>query len=145
MNISYNIKSKGYMPVHRSIQKLLTNSNMSFSMIGAYICFSFQADWDRRHEHYRAILPNDNVLAQEWCCDESTINRNKKKLLDLGLLESKNGIVYVKNLDMFNIHTIKTFKKLTIADMHLYYAKSELELAEMIFNNAKSQENEPEL
>lgn len=145
MNISYNIKSKGYMPVHRSIQKLLTNSNMSFSMIGAYICFSFQADWDKRHENYRAILPNDNVLAEEWGCNESTISRNKKKLIDLGLLEIKNKIVYVNNLDMFNIHTINAFKKMTNADLHLYYAKSETELAEMMFNHAKLQENEPEL
>lgn len=146
MNISYKPKSKGYMPIHRSIQKLLNDPSFNFSTIGAYICFSFQADWDKRHEHYRAILPNDNLLAQEWGCDQSTISRNKKKLIDLGLLEiNKDGAICVKNLDMFNIHTIKAFKKVEHVNLHNYYAKSENELADMLLNNAKSQDFEPEI
>lgn len=145
MNISYKTKSKGYMPVHRSIQKLLNNPDMSFSMMGAYICFSFQADWDKKHEYYRAILPNNDKLAETWCCDVGTVIRNRQKLVKVGLLEVKNKITYVKNLDMFKILTIKAIVKSDVANIHNYYAKSELELAEMIFNSAKSQENEPEL
>lgn len=145
MNISYNVKSKGYMPVHRSIQKLLSNDSMSFSTIGTYICFSLQADWDKKHKYYRAILPNNDKLAEAWGCDVSTIHRNKQKLIKVGLLEVVNKITYVKNLDMFRILTIKAIMKADIADVHNYYAKSENDLAEMLMNMDKMHENEPEL
>lgn len=145
MNRKYKPQSKGYLIAHRSLQGLLVNPDMNFSVIGAYLFFSFQADWDKRHEYYRAITPNDSDLAKLWSCSESTVNRNRKKLIKLGLLEVKDRITYIRNLDLFNIHTIKALKGVDISNLHIYYSKSETELAEMMLGISKTHDYESEM
>lgn len=141
MNKKYKPKDKGYLVTLRSVQNLLKDKQLNFASLGAYILFSFQADWDRRHPNYRAILLSDKELSVLWSYNESTVFRARKHLTSLGLLEEKDGTTYIKNLSMFDINTIKALVKHKIADVHTYYAKSETELAETLFGYEKMQED----
>ena len=146
MKNKYDIKAKGYLVVIREIQLLLKKKRFSFTTLGAYLSFVFQADWDRRHKYYKAILPSDKQLAEFWNCNESSVYRNRKKLIKLNLFEEMNGITYIKNLDMFNFGTVKTLakKETKIDKLHTYFAKSEMELAETMFEFEKMQETQAE-
>ena len=95
MKNKYDIKAKGYLVVIREIQLLLRNKGFSFTTLGAYLGFVFQADWDRRHKYYKAILPSDKQLAEFWNCSESSVYRNRKKLIRLNLLEVMGGNTYI--------------------------------------------------
>jgi hypothetical protein len=111
MNIKFEPKSTGYVNLHRSIQKLLKKGTLSLTTLGAYILFALQADWDKNHSRYRAILLNDKELSLFSGLSETTISRNKKALIILGLLEKNGAITYVKNLDMFRVGIINKFMK----------------------------------
>ncbi|MFH1863954.1 MAG: hypothetical protein ABIJ85_03550 [bacterium] len=143
MKRRYKVKDGGYLSVMRDIQVLLQDRTINFTTFGAYICFVFQADWDKRHENYRVILPNDKEMAKLWGCDESTVYRNRIKLIKMGLLELLNGNTYVKNLDLFNIATVKTLakKEHSVVNLHTFYAKSEKELAKMMLLFERTQED----
>ena len=134
MNIKYKLKESGYLVIMRDFQKLLQIENINFTLLGTYLCFLLQADWDSRHSHYRAILPNDTDLANLWNCNTSTICRSRKKLISVGLLEQISGITYIKNFNMFQIGTVKALIKKRLTDSQLLYAKSEDELAESLYN-----------
>ena len=146
MKAAYNLKKSGYIVVLREIQKLLQHEDIGFAAIGAYIFFVFQADWDKRHKNYRAILPSDKQLAEYWKRSESAVFRNRKRLVGLNLLEEIEGNTYIKNLDMFNFGTVKTLakKEVRIVKLHTYYAKSEKELDKIMFDIEKVQKTEAE-
>jgi len=143
MKIKYKPKNTGYITIPRKIQGLLKCLKINFTNLGAYISFVCQADWDKRHTNYRAILADDDILANYWGYDISTVYRQRKKLIKVGLLEEKDGITFVKNLDIFNIRTTKALakKECNITDLHTYFVKSEKELAMVMFGI----ENMPEV
>lgn len=132
----YKVKDSSYMPVLRDIQKLLQNKVLTFTTLGSYMCFVFQADWDRKHNTYRAILAEDKEIARYLECNETTIYRHKKTLIDKGLLEEIEGNTYVKNIDMFSMSTVKILakKNCPLTNIHNYYAKPENTLAKAMLN-----------
>lgn len=139
MKRQYEPQNKGYIALLRSIQNLLKERKIGLSTLGAYILFSFQADWDKSHKYYRAILPNDLELAKIWQCNETTVYRNRVRLIELGLLETTEKVTFFKNLELFKFNTVKTIANHKIENSHLYYAKTENELAKMMFGIAKTQ------
>ncbi|MCX6704981.1 MAG: hypothetical protein NT162_01430 [Candidatus Woesebacteria bacterium] len=141
MKRQYEPQNKGYVALLRSIQNLLETENVSLSTLGAYILFSFQADWDHSHKYYRAILPNDLELSKIWHCDKTTVYRNRIRLIEIGLFEKVGEITFFKNLELFKFGTVKTITDHNIGNSHLYYAKTENELAKMIFGIAKTHKN----
>lgn len=140
MKMKYNPQQSGYITVLRDFQKLLSNKELSFSLLGAYLLFVFQADWDRRHNNCRAILPDDKDLAKLWNCHISTVYRMKKKLVKLGLIEFTNEVYYIKNLSLFETGTIKSVLKKNLANVHIYYSKTESELSKKLFEIEQMQE-----
>jgi len=52
------------------------------------------------------------------------------------------GDTYIKNLDIFNFTTVKTLAKrdVKISNLHSYFAKTETELAETMFEYEKMHE-----
>jgi|SRR3989344_8083 len=134
MKISYKPKTTGYIAIIRNFQELLKNKDISFAVLGAYVCFVLQADWDRKHSNYRVILTDDSELAILWNCSVSTISRNRKKLLEVGLLEQKGNQFYIKNFSLFEIGTIKAITKKKISKVQEYYARAEEELTKTLFD-----------
>jgi len=132
MKKKYKSKSIGYITVLRDFQKLLLIKGVNFSVLGAYMCFVFHADWCKWHENYRAILPVDTELSMFWRCNSSTVTRNRKKLIELGLLEEIDGNTYIKNYDIFTINTVKVIIKSKMDNSHEYYAKTEEDMAKML-------------
>jgi hypothetical protein len=144
MKRQYEPQNKGYIALLRSIQNLLKKGELSLSTLGAYILFSFQADWDRSHKYYRAILPDDLELSKIWHCNKTTVYRNRIRLIKLGLLETIEKTTYFKNLELFKFGTVKTIANHNIGNSHLFYAKTENELAKMLFGIAKTHKNKPD-
>jgi hypothetical protein len=63
MKIKYKTNLKGYISVLRSISLLLKDNTLDLSLLGAYLLFVMQADWDKKHDNYTMIIRDDKQLA----------------------------------------------------------------------------------
>lgn len=128
MKIKYKTNYKGYLSILRGVQYLLNQGIINISQLGYYICFVSQADFDNKHPTYGVILRDDEELATEWNCDSSTIYRHRKKLIEKGLLEEKNGLTLVTNFHAFELEWVKIFAKLPPATLQSLFVKSQEEI-----------------
>ncbi len=148
MKIQYKPNFIGYISVLRGVQFLLNHPDFGFTQLGAYIAFVMQADFDRRHENYRVIIRDDQVLAKAWNCSISTVHRRRKELIKLGLLSEKNGLTIITNYYAFEKEWIKIFAKFPesimkelFATLHTQIEKEDYFIAEM---QRKSSQNSPQ-
>ncbi len=142
MNIEYSTKYSGYIVILRCIQYLLSRGVVNLIELSAYILFSMQADWDRKHKYYRAILKSDEEFSELWGCSYSKVHRLRKLLIKKGLLEENNGVSYIKNLDMFKVNTANILTKKSLPNVAIYYLKSEDELSKIMFNLSDKKDDE---
>lgn len=145
MKIKYKTNFAGYIPVLRSIQMLLKDHILTFTQLGAFICFVSQADFDHRHPNFTVIIRDDYQLAQEWGCSPSTVHRRRKELIDKGLLYENDGITRVTNFTLFQLDWVKSaFAKLPPAIVKSFYAKSIDEVAKDVDSIAQTLETLPQ-
>lgn len=144
MKIEYKTNYNGYIPVLRAIQYLLKKKIITISQLGYYICFVSQADFDNRHLNYAVILRDDKELAKEWHCDISTIYRNRRLLINKGLLEQKNGLTLVTNYHAFELEWVKIFAKLPPATLQSLFIIPQEEIANNPIVIAQMQKNQPQ-
>lgn len=145
MKIKYKTNFAGYIPVLRSIQLLLKDHMLTFTQLGAFICFVSQADFDHRHPHYTVIIRDDYQLAEEWGCSPSTVHRRRKELIDKGLLNEKDGMTRVTNFTLFQLDWVKSpYAKLPPTIVKSFYAKSIEEVAKDVDSIAQTLETLPQ-
>lgn len=142
MKLKYKTNFVGYFPVLRAIQLLLKNQGVTFTELGAYICFVAQADFDKRHPNYRIILRDDSELAKEWGCSISTVNRRRNELISKGLLIKKDGVTKVANFYLFEMEWAKIFAKLPQSTLQTLFAKEQEEVAKEEFFVAEMQKKQ---
>lgn len=142
MKRPYNPNYSGSFPIPRAIQLLLKNKTLNFTLLAAYLCFVAQADWDKKHPFYSVIIRDDNELAKGWNCSVSTVTRKKEALIKKGLLYEKDGLVYVKNTTLFENEWVSIYAKLPPATLKTFFAKTPEEVANMLKESAKMQENQ---
>ncbi len=139
MKIKYKTNFSGYFAILRGIQLLLKNGTLNFTQLGAYICFVAQADFDERHPNFKVILRDDNELAKEWGCNAVTVYRNRKALIQKGLLIEEDGLTKVPNFFIFQIIWVKIFAKLPLTTLQTLFTKTQDDLAKEKFMIADMQ------
>ncbi len=144
MKITYKPNFVGYISVLRGIQHLLNNPDFGFTQLGAYIAFVMQADFDRRHDNYRIIIRDDQVLAKAWGCSISTVHRRRKELIKLGLLTEKEGLTIVTNYHVFEREWIKIFAKFPTSIMKVLFATSQKQIENENYFIAEMQTRQPQ-
>lgn len=133
MKIKYKTNFKGYLPILRAIQLLLKNKTINFTQLGAYICLVSQADFDHRHSNFKVIIRDDQELAKEWSCSPTTVYRNRKHLIGVGLLDEEEGLTKVPNYFVFELEWVKVIAKLPPALIKSLFTESESSIAKRDF------------
>lgn len=118
MNITYPINFAGYIPVARGILKLISSDVIPLDLLGTYLVFVMQADFDPAHKRYGVILRDDCQIALQCNLSTSTIRRHKQKLIDSGLLTRQGNLISVTNFKLFELDTLKRL----IKTPHINYA-----------------------
>lgn len=144
MKISFPINYSGYIPFLRSILFLVKADIISLPQLGFYICFVMQADFDRRHPHYRTILRDDKQLAKEFDLDPTTIYRYRKAFVKAGLLVEERGQTRVPNYFMFELDKVNKLARLPISTLQDLFVKPQEDFAEVELSIANMQNNQPE-
>ncbi len=103
-----------------------------------------QADFDRRHDNYRVIIRDDQVLANAWGCSISTVHRRRKELIKLGLLTEKEGLTIVTNYHVFEREWIKIFAKFPSSTMKMLFATSQKQIENEDYFIAEMQKRQPQ-
>lgn len=142
MKIKYKTNLKGYITVLRSISLLLKDNTLDLSLLGAYLLFVMQADWDKKHDNYTMIIRDDKQLASEWGCSQSTVNRKRNQLIKMGLLKVENGITQVTNFSMFVPEWTKTYAKLPAETTKSLYSLTIDQVAKEISSLADMHKNQ---
>ena len=144
MKLRYHANFKGYFPILRGIQLLFKNQSLTFTQLGAYICFVAQADFDRRHKNYGIIIRDDETLGKEWGCSPTTVYRNRKQLIKKGLLTEIDGLTRVTNFHMFDLEWIRLFAKQELPTLQTLFTKPQEEVAKEEFFIAELQKRKPQ-
>ena len=129
MNIKTNYV--GYLPVLRAVLMLLRDGFLSIGELGAYLAFVTQADYDKKHRNYGAIIRDDKELAKEWGCDPATIFRKRKKLIEKGLLFEEGGFTKVTGIRAFEANYAKLLAKIPANNLQTIFTKRQDEIDEM--------------
>lgn len=144
MKIKYEANFNGYFPVLRAIQLLLKSKKLNFSLLGAYICFISQADFDPKHANYTVITRDDYELSKKWGRSPSTVNRKRRELIDKGLLYEKDGLTRVKNFSMFELSWVKIYAKYPPSILESLFSLLLEEVAKIIEDIAETPNNQPQ-
>jgi len=145
MNLKKETSLKGYLVLMRNAFNLISNKQLTFTQFGAYLYFVSQADWSKQTGHkYSCIIRDDETMAGLLKVSQSTIWRQRTALVKRGMLVEREGLTWVKNMSLFEINTVKAVIKSQLANTHEYFAKTEEELAKKLFNNAETQEDQPQ-
>lgn len=143
MNIKKEPSLKGYLVLVRSIFTLISNKQLSFTQLGAYLYFVSQADWSRQTGHmYSCILRDDEKMANLLQVSQSTIWRQKKALVKKGFLFEREGLTWITNMSLFDISIVKSVIKANLANTHEYFANTEEELAKKLLDIAETQKGQ---
>lgn len=116
MNIKYPINYSGYIPILRSILLLLKNRILSLPQLGSYIFLVMQADFDKKHRYYGAIIRDDKQLADAAGVNQTTIYRHRKELIQSQLLFEENGVTRISDYRVFELDFIKRVMKHPASD-----------------------------
>lgn len=144
MKVHYKINFVGYIFVLRGILLLLREKDFGFTQLGAYIAFVMQADFDKRHPNYRIIIRDDKELSKAWGCSLSTVHRQRKTLIRLGLLEEKDGTTSVTNYYLFDKEFVRLFAKLSESTLKGLFATSHKEVEKKEYFIAEMQRRQPQ-
>lgn len=132
MKIKYKANFAGYICVLRSVQLLLTFPAVNFTLLGAYLAFVMQADFGKKNTNYEVILRDDYELAKEWQCSPSTVNRNRRALIKIGLLQEQNGLTKITNFSMFEVEMVRVSANITPQLLKHFFAKTVDEVAKIM-------------
>ncbi len=144
MKIHYKTNFIGYIFVLRGVLLLLRENDFGFTQLGAYIAFVMQADFDKRHPNYRIVIRDDQELARTWGCSPSTVHRQRKELIKLGLLEEKDGITSVTNYHLFDKEYVRIFAKLPESTLRELFATSHKDIEKKEYFIAEMQRRQPQ-
>jgi len=140
MKINYKSNSSGYFIILRALQSLFKSKGLNFTQFGAYICFISQVDFDAKHKNYGLITRDDQELAKEWNCSETTVFRNRKELINKGLLLYENGQTKVPNYYIFELKWAKVLVKIPITHLQDIISNPQDNMAELQSFIAKMEE-----
>jgi len=124
-----NVKAKpykGYIFFPRVIMlSFISNNKLEFGILGDFIAFATECDWDKRHPTYGCLTKPDEYLARRWGCDLSTVWRKKKNLKKAGFLrEADNGLLRLHFIEWFEAPIAKELAKQEFADSQELIAKT---------------------
>lgn len=114
--MTFAVNYSGYIPVLRSILLLVNSGVIPLSLLGSYIYFVMQADFDTRHKYYSVVLRDDEQLANAANVNPTTIYRHRKELIKAGLLLEEGKYTKVTNFGLFDFEVVKKLVKLPPAN-----------------------------
>lgn len=123
---------KGYLQFLRAIILLFKDDKgTNFSLLGAYICFVSEADWDFRHKKYKHIDFSNKELADRWNCSETTIWRKVNALKRMNLVgKGLKNMLTVTSLELFNESVARELSKFAFSNKEEFIASSKIAIAE---------------
>ena len=116
VQVTYPMNYSGYIPVLRSVLLLVNNGIIPLSLLGSYIYFVMQADFDSKHRYYSVILREDEKLASAANVNTTTIYRHRKELIRAGLLFEEGKNTRITNFRMFEFEVVRRLVKLSPAN-----------------------------
>lgn len=121
---------KGYLPFLRAVILLFkTKKEVNFNLLGTYLAFLAEADWDCKHLKYKYIEATDEELARKWGCSLTTIWRKKKDLEQLGLLsKGRRKMVIVEHLELFERDIVNNLANVPFSDKDSFISVAEEEI-----------------
>ena len=148
MKTNYMANYKGYITVPRTIQELLGSKLLTFAQLGAFIGFVMEADFDRRHQNYRAVIRDDGELAKAWGCSSSAVYRMRMALIRKGLMEHQNGMTKISNFLPFEKNCTKLIINKSSQQMQYILLKPQIEIEKALNISANMQnfqvQNDPQ-
>lgn len=142
MKVIYPINYKGYFPFLRNILRLVREDILSLQQLGFYMCFIAQVDFDPRHALYRVIIRDDEQIAKEFGINSTTVYRQRKKLIETGLLYEEDGYTKVTNYLMFELETVKKLAKVDIKNPENLFLVPQEDIADIETFIANLQEHQ---
>jgi len=126
-----NITHKGYLLLLRAVILLFKDkTGLDFSLLGTYICFAAEADWDYRHKKYKYIEATDKELASKWSCSTTTVWRKRKKLEKIKLIEKgRRNMPIIVNMELFNESVARDLSGTPFSNKEDFISTSQLAIA----------------
>jgi len=140
MNIPQKVTYKGWFPLLRSIFLYIQDGALTPTHFGYLIVFVSQMDFDKRHKYYGAIIRTDGEISRDLGLSESSVYKNRKKLIESGLLYEKDFITYIKNPVMFQPYWAQFYASKPPLLSKKQFSKSHDEIDEMKDNLSKKKE-----
>lgn len=121
---------KGYFPFLRAVILLFkTKKEINFNLLGSYLAFLIEADWDFKHLKYKYIEATDEELAEKWGCSLTTIWRKKKDLEQLGLLsKGRRKMTVVKHFELFERDVVNNLANVPFSNKDSFISVAEKEI-----------------
>jgi len=101
MKIEIPININGSLPVPRAITCLINQKIITISDFGWYLIFVMQADFGHKYKTYGVITRGDQIIADEYNCDFTTVFKKRKKLIKVGLLKTDGKYTSISNYELF--------------------------------------------
>jgi len=141
MKITQQIKPyKGYLHFPRALLLVFKIESLDFGLLGAFIAFSTECDWDRHHDTYGCLTKPDEYLARKWGCNLTTVWRKKQQLLKRGCFEiTKQGYYKLNYIEWFEPLIAKQLAKLALSTSQELIAKTQEIIANTNWNIADVQ------
>jgi len=143
MTVKREIRLNGFIHLARFWLLLLRFKEINLSDLGALFLFAALTDWDKKHRTYKCIVRSDKEIAIFFGLSPSTINRKRRKLTMLSLLNQGKEYPTFPFLDLFEKGAPKLIGKVnTNAILHSSFANMEEFVANLQRKNAKMQLSE---
>ena len=133
---------KGYIVILRVIILPFLDKPIRLLEFGVFIAIVIECDWDKKHSTYGCLVKSNAELASRWGCDSSTVLRHKKRLIDTGLLIERNGLLKIKNFELFEVGLAKQLAKIPLATPQDLFANLQSIVANPHESIANMQDNQ---